>query len=82
MWLYAQCRMWKAGFMSVGTVPRKGRVECLICGDDVKTARKYVRSTKQCICGGIVHNRCINEKIGALCQCNLPRVLDHGFKKW
>ena len=29
--------------MSVGTTPGKGRVECLICGDDVKTAGKDVR---------------------------------------
>ena len=42
--------------MSVGTTPGKGRVECLICGDDVHTAGKYVRNAKQCICGGIVHD--------------------------
>ena len=82
MWLCAQCRMWKADFMSVGTVPGKGRVECLVCGDDVKTAGNYVRNAKQCICGGIVHNRCINENTGALCECNLPQILVHKFKKW
>ena len=81
MWLCAQCRMWKADFMSVGTVPGKGRVECLVRGDNVKTAGKYVHNTEQCICGGIVHNRCINEKTGALCECNLPQVLVHRFKK-
>ena len=26
--------------------------------------RKYVRNAKQCICWGIVHNRCINKKQG------------------
>ena len=41
MWLCVQCRMWKADFMSVGTVPGKGCVECLVCGEDVKTAGKY-----------------------------------------
>ena len=41
MWLCAQCRFWKADFMSVGTVPGKVRVECLVCGDDMKTAGKY-----------------------------------------
>ena len=82
VWLCAQCRMWKADFMSVGTVPGKGRVECLVCGDNVKTAGKYVRNAKQCICGGIVHNRCINENTGACCECNLPQVLVHSFKKW
>ena len=80
VWLCAQCHMWKADFM--GTVPGKGRVECLVCGDDVKTAGKYVHKAKQCMCGGIVHNRCIHEKTGALCVCNLPQVLVHRFKKW
>ena len=70
------------GSMSLGTVPGKGHVECLVCGDDVKTAGKYVRNAKQCICGGIVHNRCINENTGALCECDLPQVLVHKFKKW
>ena len=60
----------------------KGRVECLICGDDVKTARKYARNAKQCICGGIVHDRCIIEYTGALRECNLPQVLVNRFKKW
>ena len=82
MWLCAQCRMWKAHFLPMGTVPGKGRVECLVCGDNVKTAGKYVRNAKQCICGGIVHNRCINGKTGALCECNLPQVLVHRVKKW
>ena len=82
MWLCVQCRMWKADFMSVGAVPGKGRVECLVCGQDVKTAGKYVRNAKQCICGGIVHQRCINQNTGALCECNLPQVLVHRFKKW
>ena len=82
MWLCAQCRMWKADFISLGTVLGKGRVECLVCGDDVQSARKYVRNAKQCICGGIVQSRCINEKAGALCECNLPQVLIHRFKKW
>ena len=82
MWLCVQCRMWKADFMSVGTVPGKGRVECLVCGEDVKTTGKYVRNAKQCICGGIVHQKCINQNTGALCECNLPQVLVHRFKKW
>ena len=82
VWLCVQCRMWKADFMSVGTVPGKGRVECLVCGEDVKTIGKYVRNAKQCICGGIVHHRCINQNTGALCECNLPQVLVHRFKKW
>ena len=81
MWLCAQCRIWKVDFMLVGTVLGNGRVECLVCGDDVKTAGKYVRNTKQCICGGIVHIRCINENTGALCECNLAQVLVHKFKK-
>ena len=51
--------------MSVGTALGKGRAECLICADNVKTAGKYVRNTKQCICGGIVHDRCISEYTGA-----------------
>ena len=34
-------------------MPQKGHVECLICGDDVKTAGKYVRNSKQCICGAL-----------------------------
>ena len=82
MWLCAQCRMWKADFMSVGTVRGKGCVKCLVCGNNVKTAGKYVCNTKQCMCWGIVHNRCINEKTGALCECNLPQLLVHRFKKW
>ena len=72
----------EGGLMSVGTVPGKGRVECLVRGEDVKTDGNYVCNAKQCICGGIVHNRCINEDTGALCECNLPQVLVHGFKKW
>ena len=52
------------------------------CGEDVKTAGKYVHNAKQCICGGIVHNRRIIEKTGAWCECNLPQVLVHRFKKW
>ena len=82
VWLCAQCRMWKADFMSVGTVPGKGHVDCLVCADDVKTAGKYMHNAKQCICGGIVRNRCINGKTGAFCECNLPHVLVHRFKKW
>ena len=81
MWLCVQCRMWKADFMSIGTVPGKARVECLVCGEDVKTAGKYVRNAKHCICGGIVHHRCINQITGALCECSLPQVLVHKFKK-
>ena len=81
MWLCAQCRMWKADFMSVGTVPGKG-VKCLVRGDGVKTAGKYVRNAKECICRGIVHDRCINETTGALCECNLLQVLVHKFKRW
>ena len=73
MWLCAQCRMWKADFMSLGTSPGKGHVECLICGDDVKTAGKYVHNAKQCICGGIVRDRCIREYPAALCECNLRK---------
>ena len=68
--------------MSFGTAPGTRRVECLICGDNVKTAGKYVRNAKQCICGGIVHDRCIREYTGTLCQCNLPQVLVNRFKKW
>ena len=82
VWLCVQCRMWKADFMLVGTVPRKGRVECLVYGEDVKTTGKYVRNAKQCMYGGIVHQRCINQNTGALCECNLPQVLVHRFKKW
>ena len=44
--------------------------------------REVVRNAKQCICGSIVHNRCINQNIGSLCGCNLPQVLVHRFKKW
>ena len=73
--------MWKADFISVGTAPGTGRVEGLIYGDDVKTAGKYVHNAKQCICGGM-HDRCISEYTGALCECNLPRVLGNRFKKW
>ena len=51
MWLCAPCRMWKVDFMSLGTVPGKGRVECLVRGDDVKTAGKYVCNAKQCSVG-------------------------------
>ena len=68
--------------MSVGTMMGKERVECLVCGDDVKTAGKYVRSANQCICGDIVRDRCINENTCALCGCNLPHLLVHKFKKW
>ena len=53
---------------------------CLVCGDDLKTAGKYVCNAKQCICGGIVHDRCINENTGALCECKHPQVLVHKFK--
>ena len=82
MWLCAQCRMWKAEFMSVGTAPGKGRVAGLIFGDDVKTTGKYVHKAKQCICGGIVHDWCISEYTWALCECNLSQVLVNRFKKW
>ena len=68
--------------MLVGTAPGKGHVECLICGEDVETTGKYVRNAKQCICGGIVHDRCIIEYKWALCECNPPQVLVTRFKKW
>ena len=29
-----------------------------------------------------MHQRCINQNTGALCECNLPQVLVHRFKKW
>ena len=82
VWMCTQCRMWKVNFMSMGTTLGKGHVECLICGDDVKTAGKYMHNAKQCICGGIVQDRCISEFIGVLCECNLPKVLVNKFKKW
>ena len=72
----------ESGLYVSGDSAGKGRVACLVCGEDVKTAGKYVRNAKQCICGGIVHNRCINQNTGALCECNLPQVLVHRFKKW
>ena len=68
--------------MLVGTVPGKGRVECLICGDDMKTTGKFMRNAKQCICRGIVHDMCIRAYVGALCECNLPHALMNTFKKW
>ena len=43
---------------------------------------EVLRNAKQCICGGIVHSRCVNENTGALCECNLPQVLVHRFQKW
>ena len=48
----------------------------------MKTAETCVHNAKQCICGAIVHDRCINEYTGALCEFNLPQVLMNGCKKW
>ena len=79
MWLCAQLRMWKADFMSVVTAPGKVHVECPICAH-VKTAGKYMCNAKHCICGGTVHDSCISEYVGALCECNLPQALVNRFK--
>ena len=48
----------------------------------IYTAGKYVHNAKQCICGGIVHDRCISEYTGALCEFNPLQALMNRFKKW
>ena len=82
MWSCAQCRMWKVVFMSVGGNSAGKRT----CGVPSlwrrREDRREVRAQRQTMYLWGHSNRCINEKTRALCECNIPQVLVHRFKKW